>query len=130
EARELRRSFGVAEDHAPPPLPEDVRLALYRLVQESVNNAVHHGGVAEVAVRLWAPRPDQLAVSVVDRGHGFARPRHAGLGRACGSPFTSTCTAPALLTRICRRSFAVKVRLLPGPTVSANTCRPSDHTCT
>src|SRR5439155_23902404 len=51
EARELRRSFGVAADAAPPPLPEEVRLALYRLVQEGVNNAVHHGGVAEVAVR-------------------------------------------------------------------------------
>jgi signal transduction histidine kinase len=80
EARELRRSFGVAEDHAPPPLPEDVRLALYRLVQEGVNNAVRHGGVVEVAVRLWSPRPDQLAVSVEDRGQGFARTRGSGLG--------------------------------------------------
>ena len=82
EARELRRSFGVAEDHAPPPLPEDVRLALYRLVQEGVNNAVHHGGVDEVAVRLWSPRPDQLAVSVEDHGQGFARSGGAGLGLA------------------------------------------------
>jgi signal transduction histidine kinase len=82
EARELRRSFGVAEDHTPPPLPDDVRLALYRLVQEGVNNAVHHGGVAEVAVRLWSPRTDQLAVSVEDRGQGFARTRGAGLGLA------------------------------------------------
>ncbi len=82
EARELRRSFGVAEDRAPPPLPEDVRLALYRLVQEGVNNAVHHGGVAEVAVRLWSPRPDQLAVSVEDRGQGFDRTRRGGLGLA------------------------------------------------
>ncbi|HLH23096.1 MAG TPA: ATP-binding protein [Chloroflexota bacterium] len=82
EARELRRSFGVAADHAPPPLPEDVRLALYRLVQEGVNNAVHHGGVAEVAVRLWSPRPDQLAVSVEDHGQGFGRARPTGLGLA------------------------------------------------
>ncbi|HEY7059842.1 MAG TPA: ATP-binding protein [Chloroflexota bacterium] len=81
EARELRRSFGVA-DAAAPPLPEDVRLTLYRLVQEGVNNAVHHGGVAEVAVRLWSPRPDQLAVSVEDRGQGFARAQGAGLGLA------------------------------------------------
>jgi signal transduction histidine kinase len=82
EARELRRSFGVADDHAPPPLPEDVRLALYRLVQEGVNNAVHHGGVAEVAVRLWSPRPDQLAVSVEDQGPGFTPTRGGGLGLA------------------------------------------------
>ena len=82
EARELRRSFGVADGATPPPLPEDVRLALYRLVQEGVNNAVHHGGVAEVAVRLWSPRPDELAVSVEDRGHGFDRTRHGGLGLA------------------------------------------------
>jgi signal transduction histidine kinase len=82
EERELRRSFGVAEANGPAPLPEDVRLALYRIVQEGVNNAVQHGGVAEVAVRLWAPRPDQLAVSVEDRGQGFNRDRRPGLGLA------------------------------------------------
>jgi signal transduction histidine kinase len=82
EERELRRSFGVAEANGPAPLPEDVRLALYRIVQEGVNNAVQHGGVAEVAVRLWVPRPDQLAVSVEDRGQGFDRDRRPGLGLA------------------------------------------------
>jgi signal transduction histidine kinase len=82
EERELRWSFGRATGDGPPPLPEDVRLALYRIVQEGVNNAVHHGGVAEVAVRVWAPRPDQLAVSVEDRGRGFQRGRRTGLGLA------------------------------------------------
>jgi signal transduction histidine kinase len=82
EARELQRAFGMAPADGPAPLPEDVRLALYRFVQEGVNNAVHHGGVAEVAVRLWAPRPDQLAVSVEDHGQGFVRGQRAGLGLA------------------------------------------------
>ncbi len=82
EDRELSRSLGLAEPPGPPPLPDDVRLALYRIVQEGVNNAVQHGGVAEVAVRLWAPRPDQLAVSVEDRGKGFHRSQRAGLGLA------------------------------------------------
>jgi signal transduction histidine kinase len=82
EARELRRSFGAAAADGALLVSEDVRLALYRIVQEGVNNAVHHGGVAEVAVRLWAPRPDQLAVSVEDRGKGFQRNRRPGLGLA------------------------------------------------
>jgi len=78
EQRELRRSFGVAE--GPPPLPDEVRLTLYRLVQEGVNNAVRHGGVREVSVRVWAPRPDQVAVSVEDHGRGVPRGAGAGLG--------------------------------------------------
>src|SRR5581483_10729071 len=80
EARELQRSFGVVEESAPVPLPADVRLVLYRLVQEAVNNAVRHGGVSEVTVRLWSPRPDQLAVSVEDRGRGLGRGTRLGLG--------------------------------------------------
>jgi signal transduction histidine kinase len=80
EARELRRSFGVAEGSVP--VPEEARLALYRLVQEAVNNAVRHGGVTEVAVRVWSPRADQLAVTVADRGRGFARSERGGLGLA------------------------------------------------
>ncbi len=80
EQRELRRSFGVAE--GPPPLPDEVRLTLYRLVQEGVNNAVRHGGVREVGVRVWAPRPDQVAVSIEDQGRGLARGTSTGLGLA------------------------------------------------
>ena len=80
EARELQRSFGVAEEPAPVPLPADVRLVLYRLVQEAVNNAVRHGGVSEVVVRLWSPRADQLAVSIEDHGRGLGRGTRLGLG--------------------------------------------------
>ena len=82
EERELHRSFGGGNDSALWPVSEDARLAIYRLVQEAVNNAVRHGHVAEVAVRLWSPRPDQLAVSIEDRGRGFERSSRAGLGLA------------------------------------------------
>jgi signal transduction histidine kinase len=36
--------------------------------------------VSEVTVRLWSPRPDQLAVSVEDRGRGLGRGTRLGLG--------------------------------------------------
>jgi signal transduction histidine kinase len=80
EQRELRGALGGGAGL--PPLPEAVRLALYRLVQEGVNNAVRHGGVREVRVRVWAPRADQVAVSVEDRGRGLPRGASPGLGLA------------------------------------------------
>jgi signal transduction histidine kinase len=80
EERELQRSFGGGGEPAAGAVSADVRLVLYRLVQEAVNNAVLHGGVSEVAVRLWSPRPDQLAVSVVDHGRGLGRGTRLGLG--------------------------------------------------
>ena len=84
EQLELRRSFGMdpAASAGRPPLSEEARLALYRLVQEAVNNAVRHGGAAEVAVRLWSPQPGQLAVCVEDHGRGFPRGSRPGLGLA------------------------------------------------
>src|SRR5262249_11510256 len=66
----------------PVPVPEEARLALYRLVQEAVNNAVRHGGVTEGAVRGWSPRRDQVAGAVAGRGRGFSRSGGGGLGRA------------------------------------------------
>jgi signal transduction histidine kinase len=80
EERELQRSFGGPDGSSNGAVSADVRLVLYRLVQEAVNNAVRHGGVSEVAVRLWSPRPDQLAVSVVDHGRGLGRGMRPGLG--------------------------------------------------
>jgi signal transduction histidine kinase len=62
------------------PLPPDIDLAAYRIVQESVTNVVRHAGVGSCQVLIT--RDDEtLAVEIADRGHG----RGGGTtGTGCG----------------------------------------------
>ncbi len=53
------------------PLPPAVDLAAYRIVQESLTNAIRHAGPATVTVRLTY-EPHQLQVEVADTGAGGA----------------------------------------------------------
>lgn len=51
-------------------LPSDYEVSIFRLVQESVNNAIKHGNSKDIWVRLeWLPK--LLNVSVKDNGQGF-----------------------------------------------------------
>lgn len=52
-----------------------VRITLFRIVQEAVNNAVHHSGASLVRVGLHRAGP-QLVVEVVDDGAGIQIWRH------------------------------------------------------
>jgi two-component system, NarL family, sensor kinase len=59
-------------------LPEHVATALYRIAQESIQNAVKHSGASNVFVRL--DRVDDAVLLVVgDDGHGFDTTQRAGL---------------------------------------------------
>jgi signal transduction histidine kinase len=51
---------------------------LYRIAQESVNNAAKHAGATEVTIRL-ARADDSLVLEVNDNGRGLAQ-KHGGLG--------------------------------------------------
>jgi signal transduction histidine kinase len=67
----------------PPPLAPEVRLAIYRIVQEALHNALRHGGASEAVVR-FEQIGDVLRVSICDNGAGFnpeitARPTSLGL---------------------------------------------------
>jgi signal transduction histidine kinase len=53
------------------PLPAAVDLAAYRIVQESLTNAIRHAGPATAAVSLGYGH-DELRVEVTDTGHGPA----------------------------------------------------------
>jgi signal transduction histidine kinase len=70
---------GVEKRFAP-----EVETTAYRIVQESLTNAVRHAGVREVSIRVWATA-DLLSVQIEDRGRGFdpeaalAAPRSSGL---------------------------------------------------
>ena len=60
-------------------LSPGAELAIYRIVQEALTNAVKHAGSATTEVRLaWGD--DALDLSVADRGDGGASPQLAGAG--------------------------------------------------
>ena len=66
----------------PSPLPPDVSLCLFRVLQEALRNAVKHSGARHIEVGLWGT-PDEVHLSVSDRGAGFdseAAKRGRGLG--------------------------------------------------
>jgi nitrate/nitrite-specific signal transduction histidine kinase len=55
-----------------PPLPVDVKIALYRIVQEALNNVVKHAQCTRVTVTVHAPEVGAgIEVHVCDDGQGF-----------------------------------------------------------
>ncbi|MEV7935505.1 histidine kinase [Kitasatospora sp. NPDC088264] len=62
----------------PRPLPPEVDLAAYRIVQEAVTNVVRHSGTRDCRVTVDYG-PEEVAVTVVDLGAGVAGPS-AGSG--------------------------------------------------
>ncbi|MEW2574209.1 sensor histidine kinase [Streptomyces sp. NPDC047070] len=74
-----RSGLDVRIEHSgsPSPLPASVDLAAYRIVQESLTNAVKHSGARHVVVRIR--RGDrELTLGVQDDGHGATRAGHGG----------------------------------------------------
>jgi signal transduction histidine kinase len=53
----------------PRPLPSDVDLSAYRIVQEAVTNVVRHAGTDNGRVTIDY-RDDELAIEIEDDGHG------------------------------------------------------------
>jgi signal transduction histidine kinase len=64
-------------DDVPERVPQDVALAIFRVLQEAVDNAVTHADVAHVSVALRS-RGDDIELEVVDRGLGFDPKAPAG----------------------------------------------------
>ena len=59
-------------------LSEDMALAIFRIAQEALNNAIQHADASEIAVRL-TQYPDMLRLTVTDDGRGIAtagKPAH------------------------------------------------------
>ncbi|MBU0610009.1 MAG: sensor histidine kinase, partial [Armatimonadetes bacterium] len=83
---ELRRELPVAfranggSDSAA--LPEEIKLAVYRIFQESLNNARKHAGASQVEASLDVQH-DRVRLEVYDDGAGFGVPTH--LGRLIGA---------------------------------------------
>jgi signal transduction histidine kinase len=63
------------------PLPADVELAAYRIIQESVTNVIRHAGTSSCQV-LIDSQQDKLAIDVTDSGHGAGSAMGSGHGLA------------------------------------------------
>ncbi len=77
----LEARFEVVND--PPPLTPEVRLGIYRIVQEALHNVLRHAGADEAVVRL-EHQDSTLRVTIRDNGTGFdpekaRRPTSLGL---------------------------------------------------
>lgn len=85
-ARDMSQQPGVnvqfkstGTERRPPP---EIELALYRMVQEALNNVTRHAEASEALVQL-SFRGDKLQVAVTDNGRGFEVPESpAELARA------------------------------------------------
>jgi len=55
-------------------LPADVELALYRMVQEALNNAVHHAQARDISLRIEFT-PQSVKLEIADDGKGFEVPK-------------------------------------------------------
>jgi len=51
-------------------LPTDVKIALYRIAQEALNNIAKHSGASQARVALHR-QPGQVTLLIADNGHGF-----------------------------------------------------------
>jgi len=63
--------------------PASVENAVYRMVQEALDNVVEHSGAGKAAVRVWRER-GRLFCSVRDSGRGFDRSGAQTRGRGRG----------------------------------------------
>jgi signal transduction histidine kinase len=51
-------------------VPEETALAMYRIAQEALHNAIQHADASEIAVRL-TQYPDRLRMTITDDGRGI-----------------------------------------------------------
>jgi len=112
----------IEEDGQPGPLPVDVDLAAYRIIQEALTNSARHSGGAMATVRLTY-RDRALEVEVSDDGAGRPPGRSAaqadgrGQGRGSGNGIAGMSERAAALGGTLRAAprpdggFGVRARL-------------------
>ena len=78
-SRRSQMEVSVESESVPEDLPDETKIAIYRLVQEALNNAVRHSGArnAKVVARRLAK---SIVVRVTDDGRGFNPLRSRGMG--------------------------------------------------
>jgi signal transduction histidine kinase len=83
QAREVSRRSNlevtVGAEDLPEKLPDELKVCVYRLVQEALNNAATHSGAKNAKVKV-ARKGEAIGVRVEDDGRGFDPSRTRGMG--------------------------------------------------
>jgi signal transduction histidine kinase len=83
QAREISRrgdmEVEVHSENVSETLPDEMRVTIYRLVQEALNNAASHASAKNARVAIMQ-NPDRITVEIADDGHGFDPVRQRGMG--------------------------------------------------
>jgi signal transduction histidine kinase len=83
QGREISRrgdmEVDVHSENVSEQLPDDVKVCIYRMVQEALNNAARHSGAKHAKVSI-AQNAGKIHVEVSDDGKGFQAQRVRGMG--------------------------------------------------
>jgi signal transduction histidine kinase len=83
QGREISRrgemEVDVHSENVSEQLANEIKVCIYRLTQEALNNAATHSGAKHAKVLVVEGR-DKIAVEVADDGNGFAADRVRGMG--------------------------------------------------
>lgn len=69
-AEEQKVEIDFQTHDVPRPLPPDISLCLFRVLQEALHNSAKHSGARHFEVRLWGT-PGEIHLTVADFGKGF-----------------------------------------------------------
>ena len=69
-SKQQRVEVGFRSSDLPSPLPRDISLCLYRVLQEALRNSAKHSGMRNYETYLWATQ-DEIHLTVSDFGKGF-----------------------------------------------------------
>jgi PAS domain S-box-containing protein len=81
-AQQTKVEIEFRNQDLPSPLPPDISLCLFRVLQEALRNSVKHSGAQHIDVGLYGT-PDEVHLAVSDSGRGFDREATKG-GRGLG----------------------------------------------
>jgi signal transduction histidine kinase len=83
QAREISRrsdmEADVISEHVSQSLPDELKVCIYRLVQEALNNAASHASAKRAQVSV-VQDADKITVAITDNGSGFDPARSRGMG--------------------------------------------------
>jgi signal transduction histidine kinase len=102
-----------------PRLPPTVEIALFRIVQEALNNTVKHAQATDIAVTVEGTA-DQVRLCVADNGRGFDPERRAAAGTASGMGMTTMRERAEAVGA----AFAVQSASGKGTTITIDVARP------
>jgi len=72
-AKRQKVAVAFRHDGIPDGVPAEVALALYRVLQEALANAVKHAGIGQVTVALGGAPEGEVRLEITDAGVGFDR---------------------------------------------------------